>query len=438
MIYRLFLFLFFACSFSLTLPVADASSDNKTINEGNNQTSSIPVIGTPLDLDTITQIVTIFVIADSLLSFVIAQSMERKALWIWRRKIWIILILIWISVFLPLIELIISTPPVKMNDFANPLTKIAIITWSIGVLYLLRIVHRVFTLDVIKFNKAAIAGTHPQSLFLRPTKWGLNAINKVFVREGTKDNEIYFPIIIDADEYCRPWIILHRFIISGLSYRYKYGSAEYIEPGAIIFAFTRRASDIFTAIEDTWKKLLAEPRCFLDGVIGGAPINWKNLVIIDCYSSFVKRYDDYTGYRKKSKSLPFSLIRADPNNPHDVNQKYEQAVIFLKEKGCKNIRVGYDTLSDFLKFTDETIAIQYLRHNMGWEEINKIESLYIFRSGTIDEKLEAFILWFANGVLKMEREESNHKYIINCDFRGPFKSAKHFKLDFDYNMIAED
>ena len=75
---------------------------------------------------------------------------------------------------------------------------------------------------------------------------------------------------------------------------------------------------------------------------------------------------------------------------------------------------------------------------MGWEERNHIESLYLFRSGTLNQETEIYFLWFANGVLKLQRiiaAKANLADYLQCDFRGPFIQAESFKIDFQYNAI---
>ena len=256
-----------------------------------------------------------------------------------------------------------------------------------------------------------------------------------------KNKRIYFPIIIIGDEFARPWEILSRFVMSGLTYGPN-------KPGAIYFTFTRPAFEIFEGLKRVEKQLREQNN--KDGdqkIIGDRRVDWKDLVIIDCYTQFAKRYDDYihsymviAGYYAKTKTgnIDCEVSYADSNNPHDMNKKYESALRLLKKDGCKNVRVVYDALSDFLTFTDQQLAAQYLRHNMGWEQRNDIESLYLFRSGTIDEKLGEYFLWLANGALNIQRIQSdndNPKDYLLCEFRGALREPTRFKLDFEYNFL---
>jgi len=72
---------------------------------------------------------------------------------------------------------------------------------------------------------------------------------------------------------------------------------------------------------------------------------------------------------------------------------------------------------------------------MGYEQRNYLETLYLFRKGTMEPEREEYFLWFANGVLDMKRETSGTSQYIDVDFRGPFNVPKQFKMDFEYRKI---
>lgn len=73
---------------------------------------------------------------------------------------------------------------------------------------------------------------------------------------------------------------------------------------------------------------------------------------------------------------------------------------------------------------------------MGFEQRMNVESLYLFRMGTMEKTKEEYILWFANGLLRMKQEtEPNKKEILDVEFRGPFREPKKFKMDYNYNEI---
>jgi CBS domain-containing protein len=336
----------------------------------------------------------------------------------------------WIPVLLILAELLIASPPFSFTvlgtQIFNLLAKIAIIIWIVGVAILLLTAYRIFTLDLITFNKPIIRFDMPDE---KAKNWGLPSFNKIL----SESKQIFYPIIIYADEYSRPWDILQRFIVSGLTYQPK-------QSGAIYFTFGRPAEDVWEQIASAFEKTRKTPQ-----LLHGDKLEWNNLVIIDCYTRFVK--EDVEDIQIEDKDNPeithrIKVLCADINNPHMVNHAYETAIDYLANKGCKSLRVVYDALSDLLVFTDLKLGTQYLRQNMNWEFGHKVESLYMFRAGVLPEETEEYFLWFFHGTLKMKRVmsedgNSSNDYIA-ADFRGPFKQAKSFKLNFSLEEKSDE
>jgi hypothetical protein len=239
------------------------------------------ILDTQFDLDTIGQILTIFVIADSLLSLAVTYIMERRALARWKTTLWIILVIIWVSVILPLIELQISSPPLKITvfgqDIYNIFTKVAVLVWFIAIVWLLIAAYRIFTLDLIKFKKSGLAFVHNEE-----KKWGVRSINYLLFEKADK---MYYPIVLLADEYSRPWNLLQRFLVSGLSY----GPHE---SGGVYFSFARPERVVFEQLEHT-KGVLEKQSEYsqvnrFTELLGNKKVKWKNIVIIDCYVQFAK------------------------------------------------------------------------------------------------------------------------------------------------------
>ncbi len=157
-------------------------------------------------------------------------------------------------------------------------------------------------------------------------------------------------------------------------------------------------------------------------------INFDNIIFVDCYSLDSEK----ESWNKKLKES--NLHYANSYDPHEINKKYENALSELEKKGCNGIRVTYDAISDFLAFTDFQIATQYLRHNMGFEQRRKIQSLYLLRRGTMEKNDEEYFLWFANGVLEMSASTKEEKEVIDVKFRGPFREPRKFILDYSYKL----
>lgn len=153
-----------------------------------------------------------------------------------------------------------------------------------------------------------------------------------------------------------------------------------------------------------------------------------NLIFIDCYSLNEEQE------LWNSDLNEFNLLYANSYDPHEINSKYEIALNRLNDRGCNNVRVTYDAISDFLTFTDFEIATQYLRHNMGFKQRRKIESVYLLRNRTMENEKEQYFLWFANGILQMKAVSEDKKELIDVKFTSPFREPKKFKLDYNYDL----
>jgi len=387
----------------------------------------IPFLETIFDLDSYAKILTVFVIANSILSIAITYTMQRQSLIRWRLRVYLALVLLWVAILLSFSEILFFEMPFQIvidqeNTLYNPLLKSASIIWIIGISLLLIVLWRIFSLDFIKFGKSNLSREFHQN---KPKLWGTKSLNDIMAQHSDK---IYFPIIINANEHIRPWRLLQRFFLSGLTYNQPY------TPGGIYFTFTRPAHEIYSMLKRRYEELVTENQS-QPGIIGDIKLDWKNVVIVDCYTKKTEKYEK-TKNNEKIKESKMKILYADSNNPHNLNKNYEKALKRLKKKNVKNVRVVYDAISDFLKFTDEKLATQYLRHNMGFEQRENIESLYLFKMGTLKKEDEDYFLWFANGVLKLKRktEGKDEDDYIQAEFRGPFAHARRFKLDFDYKI----
>lgn len=373
---------------------------------------------TVIDQTGLSRIVPIFVIANSLFSLIIPIAIKREALRNRKHDLIFSLSTLWASVFLILFEFVRGEPFYFFSypDFPNPFTRFAIIIWGVGIFYLLKTTFATLSIDTIKFKKNGLTFEHND-----PTKWGIKFIDD---RLSKIDKDIYFPIMILGDETSRPWKILLRFVLSGLIMRSKNNADnKKIETGAIYFTFTRPASEIKEMLTVELGRMKDENQ-----IVGNYDINWSHMVFIDCYT--LKPAQKLWN----KDMIPSSLYYADSYNPHEINKKYEEALKKLSDLNCGHVRVVYDAISDFLKFTDFRIATQYLRQNMGFEQRKHVESLYLFRMGTMAKTDEEYVLWFANGLLKMKQEtDSTKKNVLAVEFNGPFREPQKFHLDYEYN-----
>lgn len=389
------------------------------------ETSLFDILGAPLGAAIIGQILTTFAVADSLMSAAVTYTLSRRGLARWRRDLWVAVVLIWVALVLPLLELSLSSPPSSVTILGaavyDPLTKLAVGVWLLGIALLLGIEYKVLTLDLIAFNKKRILDSLAASgmksfVHFEPKKWSVPEIDKVLGSEGS--NPVY-PMVIVADESTRPWRILQSFAVLGLA-------AGDEKVGAIYFTFTRPPDHVYGQL----RRRLAELSAIYPRKQGSPPDPGidARLVIIDCF--------------KESKPVVARpgcpVVKADPTNAHHVNQQYEVALAKLVAAGCTKVRVVYDALSDFLTLTDLQLATQYLRHNMVWEEMHHVESLYLLRSGTLNDETLQYFRWFANGELRLEGSgKAGGGPHIEAVLRGPFDEPRRFELSYSYDRVPQ-
>lgn len=359
-------------------------------------------------------------IITSVVSIVITYVIERKALVRWRMGLWWALLFLWIGIIFIIIGLV---SPVFSSYDGTLLVLFGVIVWIIGIMRLIILFRHICLLETIPFSKPNLSNLENCKFDKFESCFREESLDSAIKEAKKRENgELYFPVILAADESWRPWIIAQKF------------TKDALEKGAgvIYFTFTRPASQI--------KNQLG-----VDNKI----INSKNLIFIDCMTKL--------SVNNKKDEPANGIFYADPRNPHDMNEKYKNALSFLlyttkpkyiPEKffnffpkifnykcpsQCKRMCVVYDALSDFLFFTDKEIATQYLRHNMNWEEEKNVHSLYIFRLGTLEKLLEEYILWFANTVISLETEDEKPMMKIRGLFRGP----KLYKINYDLQVMPK-
>lgn len=340
-----------------------------------------------LDTDIIS-LAQFFAFANSLISLAIIQMLGRKALIRWRNGMFLSLVLLWFGVFPCLVYLIISWPPLA------GFIKVGIFSWILGLILLLYVIYKIITLDLITFKKPSIT-------FKKLGDFGVPCFDTL-IAKAKESRSIYYPFLLVAEESCRPWRICERFLVKGFSQGY----------GGIYFAFTRPAPYVYEHLKYTAKEL-------------NLNLIPQNLVVIDCYTPLASQTLPKRGERNRNNYI---ILKVDPRNPQKLNEKYEKALRILKQRKCEGVRVIYEALSDFIFLTDKEIAIQYLRHNMVWEEENNVESLYVLRPGVVKKELEEQIMWFSNTTFYLKPAEDLES--IDMTVRGLFYEPRKCSVDF--------
>ncbi len=369
-------------------------------------------------------------IITSVVTIVIVYVIERKALIGWRKDLYYALSLLWIGIILIILVLsslftfeysnilaiigkgflifgiiIFILSSLFTFEYSNILAIIGISFWIFGIIIFIRIFYQMCFLETIPFSK-------PDDILFDKleSRFRADCIDSVIEQAEKEKKTFHFPVILAVDEGWQPWNI-------GLNLA---NDAFEKEAGVIYFTFTRPASTILYQLKCNFKKFNGEKKIISDYIKMG-----ENLIIIDCFTPIA--------FNKKD-DLENGVLFVDPRNPHELNKKYNRALEHLhkdKDKDKDRLVVIYDSLSEFLFFSDLELATQYLRHNMVWEEKNNVNSLYIVRLNTLEKSLEEYILWFADVVIYLKTE--NQMPLMRI--RGLFDDPRNYAIEYNYKFI---
>ena len=350
------------------------------------------------NLDIIINIGQILGLITSVVTVLIIYVIERKALIGWRKSLWYALMLLWIGIIFIIIDLILRF----LFEYPNLLAIIGIIFWILGIIIFIKIFHQMCSLETIPFSNIDDISKFNK---FEPC-FRVECIDSVIEHAKKYDIDLHFPVILAVDEGWRPWIIGLNFANDALERK----------AGVIFFTFTRPALKIWDQLENNSLKFKRTKETITKYIEMR-----ENLIIIDCFTPIA--------LKSEMDDLEKGVLFADPRNPHELNKKYERALKHI-HKNENGVVVIYDSLSEFLFFSDLELATQCLRHNMVLEEKKNINSLYIVRLNTLEKSLEEYILWFANVVIYFKTE--NKKPLMRI--RGLFKDPRNYDIDYNYKL----
>jgi len=241
-------------------------------------------------------------------------------------------------------------------------------------------------------------------------KFGLSCVDKYF-QDATRKKpaeRLYFPILLVAGKYFRPWRLAARFAVAGLA-------VENEKEGLIYFAFNQPADVVIDQLARRLVHVMdpeQDPKQYWKPLNGAqVPKKFEQVLVIDCHSEWLEKGArplhkcEFTEAHKQVQ-----VLYSDPRDTFDVADKYKQALEILLEKNIQRVRVVYDSISDFLIYSDPQLALQFIKHNMVWEDRARISSLYVYIPGvgqtggqeTVDEN---FLRWSSYCVISFEHEE---------------------------------
>lgn len=295
--------------------------------------------------------------------------------------------------------------------------------------------------------------------------WGTSCIDECLKVPANKSppDLLHYPVVVVADEQYRPWYICYRFALAGLL-------NKEVKEGVIYFAFNRPATNVL-------RGLSAEYRNFLDNKEYKETFQipkdesysqtkmtdlLQNLVLIDCHFKWTSK-----GGIKGTESVPEDagtqpkgdsekiwaeirgdlfnekrLRNGDPRDPVELGKLYYKALTKLKnENDVKRVRVVYDSISDFLCYSDAQLAVQFLKHNMVWED-DRVAALYTYvpgvpASGFLSQADQRFLEWMANATIEFQPDADGVDWMVVTGLFSDKRGArvKRFEHEHEYKLL---
>jgi len=191
--------------------------------------------------------------------------------------------------------------------------------------------------------------------------------------------------------------------------------------GVLYFAFNRPPANVLDLLTSEFHDNDGKLTCSLE-----------NLYIIDCHAHWTSSGGDGG---KQASNLELlrkgkRLLSADPRDPVEVGDRYSTALTKLCAKNLSRVRVIYDSISDFLCYSDPQLAVQFLKHNMVWED-GRAAALYLYvpgvpATGFGSQADQRFLEWNANTTIEFMPDADGVDWMV---VTGPFNEKRGARIE---------
>jgi hypothetical protein len=405
-------------------------------------------LANPLSPDDIRASVTALAFVTSFLTFILTTVLTR-VVYIRLQKSTIVVAAALIgSLFLSILELIAH---VSIYGVANVFLRSAFVVWTVGLVFMIILLRNVLSVDRITFKKPRTMKTFEPFQNIKNDsvgKFGLSCVDEQLQAATHYEPKqfLFFPILLVAEKYFMPWKIGARFAVAGLA------SSDTSE-GVIYFAFNQPSNIVIDQLARRFVQVMdpnIDPEKYWNPTDETkVPQKFKYVNVIDCHSNWLEknaRPPHACKFTEAHKQI--EVLYSDPRNPFDLSNKYKKAIQNLLDNNITSVRVIYDSISDFLIYSDPQIAVQFVKHNMVWEDEVKASSLYIYipdvppsKEGNLVD--ESFLKWNSYCVAQFDHKDSKTKSKVSDTMflEGLFPEQKLIKVrsddNGDYHKIDE-
>jgi len=390
--------------------------------------------------------VTSLAFVTSFTTYVLANVVSRKVYIRLQRRAIFVVFFLFSSLVLGIAELAQS---ISVFDISNFLLKLSFVFWIPGLILLMALLRNTLSVDRISFKKPKASFPLKsrilfslKKLFINHTlkkpearlplqsfqdmgnksicKFGLICVDEFF-QKATHEKpaaRLYFPILLIAEKCFRPWRMAARFAVAGLAF----GNPK---EGLIYFAFNQPADIVIDQLARRFVNLIdpeQDPQQYWKSLNGTkASEKFEQVFVIDCHSKWLAKEARHLHECEFPEAhSQVQVLYSDPRDPFSLADNYMQALERLLNKNVQRIRVVYDSISDFLIYSDPQLALQFIKHNMVWEDRMRISSLYIHIPGvgqaegpkTVDQN---FLQWSAYCVISFKHKEEPEQDIVTIE-----------------------
>jgi len=394
----------------------------------------------PLDPDNVRIAVQAIAFVTSFLIYILTIVVARKVYIRLQRQAFFISLILIASLILSILELVTS---VTVFGISNPFLKSGLAVWGVGLVMLVLLMGDILSTDRATFKKPCVSKPFENFQDVNSNQvsdFGLSCVDSHFKDATSRKRRIFFPILLIADKSFSPWRFAARFAVAGLKDPNDGG-------GLVYFALNQPADVVIDQLAQRFVNI-AHPEETNEGSYwnpakgGTAPRNLESVVVIDCHSKWLEKAGTPTHkceYELAHRQV--QVLRSDPRDPFELSRKYERAIQTLMGKGVRRIRVVYDSISDFLIYSDPQLAVQFIKHNMVWENQVGVSSLYLYTPGvphSSDENVvdESFLRWNSNCVIEFKRVGKDDTMILEGLFEDRISEVVQSEPHADYRSKA--
>ena len=372
-------------------------------------------------------------LATSVITVAIGRVAERPATRHLRAGTFTSLLLLWLGIILCLCQFIVSDLP-SAFVFTDGWTKVGLLFWFAGIVVCMLMLREAFGardhLEALPFRLRH--GPEPFEGAQGERRWthwfvdrcyrltrfhepdgdvslGMYVLDYIAQRFQTAGHKNWFPVVLNTERGVSALKTCQMFLISGMERGY----------GAVYITMARPASIVVEQLKSRAEKE------------GRTPDLEEHLIVVDGFTPL--HFTNQAASRRSGPGSPTVLL-GDPSHPAHLLRTYKTALHRLR-KTHTHVRVVCDSLTELLLLTDAQQANAFLRHITVFDELWRVQSLYISWCEVEGPASDDYIAFVSNTFLHLRKDPDTdavlvgvgaathgvEQHAMRADLSGPWK-----------------